>query len=338
MWGGQSILYLVWKDSSPKALLFSDYHSFFSFPPQLLGFQFNSQTPEFIMDVELHDWEVLPDSDDSTSVQNTSFLEGIERDSEGIIRSDYFSLDSHTKYSATQAEDVIDAVSVESDNPSWIDPVCDTGYPATKAVGEPWSSDGSDDGKYVESEASNTIVDIVETETRKVAFDGIASVDIDESDEIDSKTRKLGEIDGGGEESEACREEEIVEARGQGANEDVSSESRKVYGEERNRVAVLWKLPLDLLKYCLFKASPVWTLSMAAAMMGAVLLGRRLYKMKQKSRTLQLKVTMDDKKVSQFMSRAARLNEAFSVVKRAPLIRPALPGAGIAPWPMVALR
>lgn len=43
-------------------------------------------------------------------------------------------------------------------------------------------------------------------------------------------------------------------------------------------------------------------------------------------------------KVSQFMSRAARLNEAFSVVKRAPLIRPALPGAGIAPWPMVALR
>lgn len=294
------------------------------------------------MDVELHDWEVLPHSDDSTSVQNTSYLEGIERDSEGIIRSDYFSLDSHTKYAATQVEDVIDDVSVESDNPSWIDPVCDTSYPATKAAGEPWSSDVSDDGKYVESEANKSQMDIIETEIREVDFVGIASVDIDESwsnsGEIDSKSRKSGEIDVTGEESEACREEEIVEAREQGANEDVSIESMREDNEERNRVAVWWKLPLDLLKYCLFKVSPVWTLSMAAAMMGVVILGRRLYKMKQKSRTLQLKVTMDDKKVSQFMSRAARLNEAFSVVKRAPMIRPSLPGAGIAPWPMVALR
>lgn len=290
------------------------------------------------MDVELHDWEVLPDSDDSIAVQNTSYLEGIERDSEGIIRSDYFSLDSHTKYAATEVEDVIDDVSVESDNPSWIDPLCDTRYPATKAVGEPWSSDGSDDGKYVESESNKNQVDITETESRQMAFDGIASVDTDDSGEIDSKTRKFGEIDVGGEESEACKEENIVEAREQVASEDVSIESMKADGEERNRVAVWWKLPLDLLKYCLFKASPVWTLSMAAAMMGVVILGRRLYKMKQKSRTLHLKVTMDDKKVSQFMTRAARLNEAFSVVKRAPIIRPSLPGAGIAPWPMVALR
>lgn len=290
------------------------------------------------MDVELHDWEVLPDSDDSTSVQNSSYLEGIERDSEGIIRSDYFSLDSHPKYTETQVED---DTSIESDNPSWIDPVCDTRYPATKSAGELWSSDGSDDGKYVESEANNSQVGIIETETRQLVYDGGASVDIKESwsdsGEIDSKARKLGEIDVGNE-SDGCREEKIVEAREQGENEDVVIESIKVDAEERNRVAVWWKLPLDLLKYCLFKASPVWTLSMAAAMMGVVILGRRLYKMKQKSRTLQLKVTMDDKKVSQFMTRAARLNEAFSVVKRAPMIRPTLPGAGIAPWPMVALR
>ncbi|KAI3508888.1 hypothetical protein L1887_23908 [Cichorium endivia] len=294
------------------------------------------------MDVELHDWEVLPGSDDSTSVQKTSYLEGIESDSEGIIRSDYFSLDSHTKYAANQVENVIDDVSVESDNPSWIDPVCDTSYPATKAVGELWSSDGSDDGKYVESEANNSQVDSIETETRQGAYDGSASVDMNQpwsdSSEIDSKPRKLGETDVGGEESEPCREEEIVEAREERANEDVVIGSMKSGGEERNRVAVWLKLPLDLLKYCLFKASPVWTLSMAAAMMGVVILGRRLYKMKQKSRTLQLKVTMDDKKVSQFMTRAARLNEAFSVVKRAPMIRPSLPGTGVAPWPMVALR
>lgn len=46
-------------------------------------------------------------------------------------------------------------------------------------------------------------------------------------------------------------------------------------------------------------------------------------------------------KVSQFKSRAARLNEVFSVVKRVPIVRPALPGpaAGFAPsWPMMSLR
>lgn len=43
-------------------------------------------------------------------------------------------------------------------------------------------------------------------------------------------------------------------------------------------------------------------------------------------------------KVSQFMSRAVRLNEAFSVVKRVPIMRPSLPAAGINPWPVVGLR
>lgn len=302
------------------------------------------------MDVELHDWEVLPNSEGSTSLQTTSYLEGIERDSEGIIRSDYFSLDSHNKYAATQVEDVTDGISVESDNPSWIDPVCDTRYSTTKEMREFWSSDGSDDGKYVESEAKNKELDIVETATRQVAYDGSASVEMDkslsDSGEIESKPRKYDKIDldtydddvKTHDESEPSSEQKIVQARGQGENEDVLIETMKSDGEERNRVAVWWKLPLDLLKYCLFRASPVWTLSVAAAMMGVVILGRRLYTMKRKSRTLQLKVTVDDKKVSQFMSRAARLNEAFSVVKRGPIIRPSLPAAGIAPWPMMALR
>lgn len=43
-------------------------------------------------------------------------------------------------------------------------------------------------------------------------------------------------------------------------------------------------------------------------------------------------------KVSQFMSRAARLNEAFSVVRRVPIIRPSLPAAGVTPWPVISLR
>ncbi|XP_076949438.1 uncharacterized protein LOC143622082 [Bidens hawaiensis] len=239
------------------------------------------------MDIELHDWEVL---DHSSPLQATAYLDGIERDSEGIIKSDYFSLDSH-KY---HRDDVTDQASVESDNPSWIDPVCDANYSITKPVSEASSTDGS------ELVASN------------------------EAGPVEPLSEKIDEqsVDSG----------EVVEGLGVG---DVKAGG----GDEKNSVmAVWWKLPVDLLKYCLFKASPVWTFSVAAAMMGMVILGRRLYKMKQKTRTLQLKVAVDDKKVSQVMSRAARLNEAFSVVKRAPIIRPSLPAAGITPWPVMALR
>ncbi|CAL5417639.1 unnamed protein product [Camellia sinensis] len=98
--------------------------------------------------------------------------------------------------------------------------------------------------------------------------------------------------------------------------------------EEEKRVVVWWKVPFEFLKYFACRANPGWTISVAAAVMGFVILGRRLYKMKQKSQSLQLKVTMDDK-VSQFMSRAAHLNEAFSVVKQVPVIRPTLPAAGV---------
>ncbi|KAI3776570.1 hypothetical protein L1987_46356 [Smallanthus sonchifolius] len=250
--------------ASQPPFCFWGYPSFFFPIPNL-------PNPRVTMDVDLHDWEVL---DDSTS---TGYLDGIE----GMIRSDYFSIDSRT----THVEDVADQISVESDNPSWIDP---TNYSTTKPIGY-----GSDTG------ASDNELGIVEIASRQVAFD-------------ESKPGVY----------EKVAEEKIVEASEQG-------------DAERNRVAVWWKLPLDLLKYCLFKASPVWTISVV---IGVVILGRRLYKMKQKTRTLQLKVTMDDKKASQVMSRAARLNEAFSVVKRSPIIRPSLPAAGISPWAMMALR
>lgn len=187
----------------------------------------------------MDDWEVIDDS--SSSIANSiSYLHGIETDSNGIIKSDYFSLDSsHTNYVLD------DQISIESDNPSWIDPVSDT---TNKPITEIWTTDGSgsdDVSDVVEFEAKS----VVESDERKVSF----------NDDKETETEDLGE-------------EKMM---------------------ERNRVAVWYKLPLDLLKYCLFKASPVWSLSIAAAMMGVVILGRRLYKMKQKTRTLQL--TMDDK-------------------------------------------
>ena len=65
--------------------------------------------------------------------------------------------------------------------------------------------------------------------------------------------------------------------------------------EEKKKAVVWWKVPIEFLKYWVFRASPVWTFSVAAAVMGFVILGRRLYKMKKKNRGLEMKVTMDDK-------------------------------------------
>ncbi|GAA0156259.1 hypothetical protein LIER_13789 [Lithospermum erythrorhizon] len=131
---------------------------------------------------------------------------------------------------------------------------------------------------------------------------------------------------------EECSEREASEEKGEAEVSEVQEEKKKKSG------IVWWKLPIEFLRYCVFKG-PVWTVSVAAAFMGLVVLGRRLYTMKKKkSKALGPRITMDDKKISQFMSDAARLNEAFSVVKRVPVIRPSLPAGGVTPWPVVSLR
>ena len=94
------------------------------------------------MDHELNDWELVLDHDDD--VNPPSFLEhDVTR--EGIIQLDYFSIDGTKKHVIDDDEE---RVSVESDNPSWIDPVCDvSSYTKTKPVNELWTSSSSDDGK-----------------------------------------------------------------------------------------------------------------------------------------------------------------------------------------------
>ncbi|KAK1386837.1 hypothetical protein POM88_015015 [Heracleum sosnowskyi] len=145
------------------------------------------------------------------------------------------------------------------------------------------------------------------------------------SDGADSNLRDEMVSGGGGEGDKHCDDVDIV-----GGERDS--------GEGEKRIMVWWKLPFEFLKYCVLRTSPVWTVSMAAAVLGFVILGRRYYSMKRKSRSVQVKVTMDDKKISQFKSRVVRLNEAFSVVKHVPIIRQSLPAAGVTPWPAMTLR
>ncbi|XP_057503628.1 uncharacterized protein LOC130787258 [Actinidia eriantha] len=361
----------------------------------------------------MDDWELIQDSDEtgsvksSVSVETMRGLEGIESESEGMIRTDYFSLDSQGKYSKVVASE---EGSVESDNPSWIDPGSETRSPR-KEPGEfwpDWGSDRSVDRKFSEFDGKNDL-GFAENAKSQVGFEEVGEIGSEGGDLVKlwSDSSGIGPIlmgfdakkdlgfaenaknqmgfegdgeigaeggkdlvkfwsDSGGivpismefgdntemgigsnansnDGSDLSAGEKVGDSSGAGDGVSSGKEST-VVGEvksgsgEEKRCVVWWKLPFEFLKYCAFRVSPAWTFSVAAAVMGFVILGRRLYKMKRKSQSLQLKVTMDDKKVSQFMSRAARLNEAFSVVKRVPVIRPSLPAVGVTPWPMMSLR
>jgi hypothetical protein len=396
---------------------------------------------------EFQDWELLhnsgsasvvlvnsPKSDDNNT--STDFQE-IEAESAGMIRSDYFSLDNQTRNSPVDADVSEEEGSVESDNPSWIDPAGSEARYQRKNSGEFWSdsgSDRSDDHKFSDFDVKNDLGFVENSETR-MGFEGIMAksekaVNFSEFDEkkelgfvdnsesfegIEAKSEKamkfsefdvkneLGLVEsekthvgfegfggihvegknlgkfwsysGGdglvsmkfsdvGNETEVAfadhlkeRDESIICSEMDGRDgsitefeagdgqssgtESADVEEIKPKGTsdgEMNKV-MWWKVPLDVMKYCLFKVSPVWSFSMAAAVMGIVILGRRLYKMKQKTRGLELKLAVDDKKVSQFMNRVARLNEAFSVGRRVPIIRSSLPAAGLNPsWPVISLR
>lgn len=113
-------------------------------------------------------------------------------------------------------------------------------------------------------------------------------------------------------------------------------------GKEDEKRLVWWKVPLEVLKHWVNPFSVVsmpLSVAAAAAFLGLLILGRRLYKMKRKTQTLKLNLALDDKKVSQLKGRVARLNEAFSVVRRIPVVRPSLPAAStITLRPVMSMR
>ena len=109
-------------------------------------------------------------------------------------------------------------------------------------------------------------------------------------------------------------------------------------GKEDEKRLVWWKVPLEVLKHWVNPFSVVsmpLSVAAAAAFLGLLILGRRLYKMKRKTQTLKLNLALDDK----LKDRVARLNEAFSVVRRIPVVRPSLPAAStITLRPVMSMR
>ncbi|KAK1310971.1 hypothetical protein QJS10_CPA08g00882 [Acorus calamus] len=202
------------------------------------------------------------------------------------------------KYPPPQPEVVDEA---DSDNPSWIDPNSD------------FNRGGSDKGVlgfWSDSSGHNDVV--IGSTVSEVSGEVYSDSGRDDAEE-DVKT-DVG--------SEAEEPGAVAEAGGEG---------------KKRGVVVWWKVPFEMMKLFAFRVKPVWSFSVAVAIIGLVVMGRRLYDMKRKSRSVALKVTVDDKKVSQFMVRAARLNDAFSVVRRVPIVRAQLPPA-VTPWPVMSMR
>lgn len=305
------------------------------------------------MEGELQDWEVLLNSEsggvDSSELDesNQREFEGIEGDSEGMIRSDYFSLENQERYAKTAIVAASEAGdSVESDNPSWVDPGSETRF-ANKSSGEFWSdssSDRSDERKSGEFDAKQEL-GLSETVKSLVGFQGIEemkavdgnSAKFDDSDvknQLDSSGNAKIQVGFGGFGEIQSRDKDSIEFWADSGGDALVSmkfgddyvkqteegefssdvdggngsmiENKAVEvaevksdvksgGEGERKSVVWWRVPFELLKYCVFRVGPVWSFSAATMVMGFVILGRRLYKMKRKSQSLQLKVAVDDK-------------------------------------------
>ncbi|KAF6142172.1 hypothetical protein GIB67_037090 [Kingdonia uniflora] len=340
---------------------------------------------------DFHDWELLQNPD-------SVFLDS-SQETQSLIRSDYFSLDSDIRH----AKSVViteEEISVDSDDSSLIkydfNLINRVGFHGISVFeGNQEMGIGDDEEREVGFEGIREIrgVEVENEGFGVVRFKGDGGIEgvgggiegFEESGSLfnlktDVGFVGIGEIEGAEAEIENHGESDSLNELGFEGNRDSievtevksveggeldSSECSKVVAadgaefgtvveqegdvvgvdggvsarEEAKTGIIWWKLPLELMKFCVFRVSPLWSFSIAAAVMGLVILRKRLYKMKRKSRSIPLKITIEDKKkVSQFMARAAHLNEAFSVVKSVPLIRPPMPAVGVTPWPVMGLR
>ncbi|XP_010912684.1 uncharacterized protein [Elaeis guineensis] len=211
-----------------------------------------------------------------------------------------------------------------------------SGFPVKNSSG--FWSDGSSDYRSSPADSERGEPGNKGDSVTEVGVEGIEAGHQEPSDDEGGKSLDFGGS-GGSEGIETGHEEHGVEESGElakmgdglGSSEGVSN------SEGKKKILAWWKMPLDFIKFYVCKMRPVWSISIAAAIMAFVMLGRKLYKMKHKSRTIQLKIALDDKKVSQLKLRAARLNEAFTVVRRVPVIR-RVPAGGVTAWPVVNLR
>ncbi|KAG6522919.1 uncharacterized protein LOC122053306 isoform X2 [Zingiber officinale] len=101
-------------------------------------------------------------------------------------------------------------------------------------------------------------------------------------------------------------------------NEDDSGHALANGGEKKG--VVWWKLPFELLTFCALKAKPLWSISIAAAVVGVWMLKKRLYR-GQKTQIVPLRIILHEKKALQLKIHAKRLDEAYNIARRVIVVR-----------------
>ncbi|KAK9748958.1 hypothetical protein RND81_02G092900 [Saponaria officinalis] len=232
------------------------------------------------------DWEFVPNSDEHHPSSTHSSSAG---DFGGVIRSDYFSLDSGRN--EIEGSDGGEGDEVGSDDPNWVDPDIGNVIVSGNHCGRS-SSDSNSSGSNLMYSIKN------HSECCGLGFSGFDHLGCSKSSEI---AQKSGEMDDKIEQKQEEDDHGMVDDQNSESIFEVENEMKKegneYEGEDEKKRVVWWKVPMEVLKYCVMRVNPVWSLSMAAAaLMGFVILRRRfLYKMKRKSLGIQLNVTVDDK-------------------------------------------
>ncbi|WOK96531.1 hypothetical protein Cni_G05238 [Canna indica] len=283
---------------------------------------------------DLRDWEILLSPE--VGVDLKPLQEEPEDDPEdGVIMSDYFAFDSGKQYHKIAAFDrnssevvLVDgpeAPKVDPDKPSWIDPESDAQFldrskaevgfpgielPRSDDLGRFWSDESSDGQRSCPGSEKNELGDTVEVDIGE-----ITGRDNEAEEEIG-----LEGIQG----SEMRPEKPDNEEPGECVKDDERYNSSVIIGDNNigqqnvlsrggeKRVIAWWKFPFELLKFSAFRVKPVWSISIAAAILGILVLGKRLYRIKHKSISIPLKLSLDEK-VKFFLSLSS-LNQWFHVL------------------------
>ncbi|XP_078159300.1 uncharacterized protein LOC144554826 isoform X1 [Carex rostrata] len=123
--------------------------------------------------------------------------------------------------------------------------------------------------------------------------------------------------------------------------ESTENQISKVQDGSKGEVLLAWwKVPVEVMKYCVFGVRPVWLISMAMGFLGFLMFSRSYYsyKMKQKdSKTrLPVEVRFDEKQRDVVQTRAARLNKVVSFVRPDPILQTPYPAFGVTPFPAMS--
>ncbi|KAJ3703881.1 hypothetical protein LUZ61_007586 [Rhynchospora tenuis] len=126
-----------------------------------------------------------------------------------------------------------------------------------------------------------------------------------------------------------------VEKPGEVMDEKGSEGIEEKDGSLGKKRGSLWEMPWEIVKYCLTKVKPAWYISLAGAILGLVLIGRRMYRIMEKKKSASVRASMDGKRVTKFAVRGVHVNEALNPV---PILRTS-PLAGVTiPVSLLALR